>query len=295
MSRIKWFLFLGAALLALIIVACTPNPQPKALTVVPSLAPGATLTLAQSIQGGEVATPDSGTGDPAVGVAVYMLHCTSCHGVMGEGGSGAVMRNNTFIANNTDQAIQDTIANGRPGTEMPGWLMAQGGPLTSSEIRNVAAFVRVFQKVPEMATPTPSPEEATETPPPANAPTAEPAQPSNTGGPGAALTLTGNADRGQPLFGQYCASCHGPQGTLGTANPGTDDGYVPQLNPIDPSIANADPVKFANNVDLFVEHGSVPGGDQPKILMPNFGDAKILTPQQIADLLAYVVRINTAK
>jgi mono/diheme cytochrome c family protein len=293
MSLKKWVVILGAAVLILILGACIPNPQPRGLTAVPSLAPGATITLAQAIQGGEQATLASGAGDPAAGVAIYMLHCTSCHGINGEGVTGAILRNNAFVKSNSDQAVQDTVANGRPGTSMPGWVIAQGGPLTSDEIRNVAAFVRIFQDVPVMATPTPGPEEATETPAPANAPTPEPARPSHEGVAGDAVKLTGNADRGQPLFGQYCAACHGPQGQLGTANPGTDDGYVPQLNPIDTTIVDPDQIVYRTNIDLFIEHGSVPGGDKPSILMPNFGDAKILTLQQVADLLAYVIRLNS--
>ncbi len=295
MSFKKWNVILSAAVVIIVLGACVPNPQPEGLTAVPSLAPGATLTLAQSIVGGEAATPATGEGNAAAGVAIYMLHCTACHGVNGEGGSGAVLRNNTFIKNASDQDLQGTIGNGRPGTIMPAWAMAQGGSLSDQEISNLAAFVRVFQGVPEIPKPTPAPEEATETPPPANEPTPAPAQPSNAGGTGDAVKLTGNADRGQPLFGQFCAACHGPQGLLGAANPGSDDGSVPVLNPIDPSITSSDPATYAANLDLFIEHGSVPSGDSPMIMMPNFGDGKLLTPQQIADIIAYIIQLNFTK
>ncbi len=109
------------------------------------------------------------------------------------------------------------------------------------------------------------PAEATETPLPPGATTEppEPAVPSNPGDPGPAVNLTGDPGRGKPLFGAYCAACHGPEGILGYPNPGTDDGSVPPLNPIDETIANADPKTFFTNIDLFVEHGSVPGGDSP--------------------------------
>jgi hypothetical protein len=29
--------------------------------------------------------------------------------------------------------------------------------------------------------------------------------------------------------------------------------------------------------------------------MPNFGDGKLLTPQQIADIIMYVIQLNTPK
>ena len=70
---------------------------------------------------------------------------------------------------------------------------------------------------------------------------------------------------------------------------------MPPLNPIDETLVNADAKIFFDNVDLFVEHGSVPGGDSPLLIMPNFGDGKLLTPQQIADIVQYVMLLNTPK
>ncbi len=82
---------------------------------------------------------------------------------------------------------------------------------------------------------------------------------------------------------------------MGVPNPGSEDGSVPPLNPIDPTIANSNASTFFTNVDLFVEHGSEPDGDNPKIVMPAFGDGKMLTPQQIADIIAYVLSLNGVK
>jgi mono/diheme cytochrome c family protein len=67
---------------------------------------------------------------------------------------------------------------------------------------------------------------------------------------------------------------------------------VPALNPIDATIANPDPKVFAYNIDLFVEHGSTPDGPNPALKMPAWGDTKALTPQQIADVMAYVMSLN---
>ncbi len=89
--------------------------------------------------------------------------------------------------------------------------------------------------------------------------------------------------------------CHGPQGTDNILNPGSNDGTIPALNPIDPTIANADPKTFAYNLDLFIEHGSKPEGDNPALTMPAFGDDKTLTAQQIADVIAYLISLNPTK
>ncbi len=75
-------------------------------------------------------------------------------------------------------------------------------------------------------------------------------------------------------------------------NPDSDDGSVPTLNPIDPTIASKDPKVFATNLDLFIEHGSTPEGPSPALKMPAWGDAKTLTPQQIADVIAYIMSLN---
>jgi mono/diheme cytochrome c family protein len=137
--------------------------------------------------------------------------------------------------------------------------------------------------------------------PPSSAPTmptdtaateaAEPARPSNPGGPGPALELKGDPENGAQVFAN-CVPCHGNQGTGGVVNPGSSDGTVPSLNPIDATIANIDPKLFAYNVDLFVEHGSTPDGTNPAFKMPAWGDSKSLTPQQIADVIAYVISLN---
>jgi mono/diheme cytochrome c family protein len=132
---------------------------------------------------------------------------------------------------------------------------------------------------------------------PAAAPAAAPegpARPSRPGGPGPAATLAGNAESGAALFKIYCAFCHGPEGKGTVPNPGSTDGTIPALNPIDPSIVGATAAEFAVNVDLFLEHGSRPEGPQPENEMPAWGDTKALLPQQIADLIAYIVRLNPA-
>jgi mono/diheme cytochrome c family protein len=117
-------------------------------------------------------------------------------------------------------------------------------------------------------------------------------RPSNAGGPGDALNLTGDATSGTQIFQNNCAACHGPQGTQGVPNPGTDRGSVPTLNPIDPNMTSSDYQTFAYNIDLFVQHGSTPAGSNPAISMPAWGDQNALTQQQIADVIAYVISLN---
>lgn len=275
--------------------ACNPNPQPVGLTPIPTLAPRPEATLAPALQVSAAGSnAPAGPADAAAGAAVYFENCTTCHGLQAEGITGPHLRNNKFIQTGPDQAVADVIGGGRAGTEMPAWLQANGGALTSAQIADVIAYLHSLQNVTPLPSATPEP---TETPGPTDTPgpTPEPARPSNEGEPGKAAGLAGNVDRGRTAFGQYCAACHGPQGKAGRPNPDSDDGAVPGINPIDPTIANADPKVFASNVDLYIEHGSVPAGEKPQLMMPAFGDGKLLTDQQIADIIAYVMSLNSGQ
>lgn len=118
------------------------------------------------------------------------------------------------------------------------------------------------------------------------------ARPSNPGGPGPAIDLQGDINNGKAIFAANCQICHGEEGKGGLPNPGTTDGTVPSLNPIDPTLVNSDYRTFATNLDLFLEHGSVPEGIEPTRNMPAWGDRGALTPQEIADVIAYIISLN---
>lgn len=117
-------------------------------------------------------------------------------------------------------------------------------------------------------------------------------RPSNPGGPGEAVNLKGNPDSGAQIFAANCVSCHNAQGKGGIANPGSADGLVPALNPIDPLLKDADRIVFAANLDLFLQHGSTPAGPSPVFIMPAWGNLGALTQQQIADVIAYILSLN---
>jgi len=117
-------------------------------------------------------------------------------------------------------------------------------------------------------------------------------EPSVPGQPGAAVNLNGDAKAGADLFKIHCATCHGQAGVGNIPNPGSGDGTVPALNPIDPLLKSPDLKVFATNIDLFIQHGSVPEGPSPFRTMPGWGDKNAITQQQIADVIAYVISLN---
>jgi hypothetical protein len=75
-------------------------------------------------------------------------------------------------------------------------------------------------------------------------------------------------------------------------NPGSDDGTVPDIDPIDPSLKSKDPQTFVDLIDPLLQDGSVPDGKAPKLKMPSFGNTYALSQPEIADIEAYTLRIN---
>ena len=140
-------------------------------------------------------------------------------------------------------------------------------------------------------TPTEAPPigEVTPTEPP---PSEEIARPSNSGDAGDAVNLTGDPNAGKKVYENYCQVCHGLEGMDNVLNPGSDDGTVPALNPIDSTLISPDYKTYAYNIDLFIQNGSVPPGSNPAFQMPAWGAKGASTQQQIADVIAYIISLN---
>jgi len=120
----------------------------------------------------------------------------------------------------------------------------------------------------------------------------EVARPNTPGGAGDAINLTGDTITGEKIFVDNCLMCHGPKGTGNVLNPGSDDGTVPPLNPIDSTLVSSDYQTYAYNLDLFIQNGSRPPGVNPARWMPPWGAENGLTQQQLADVIAYIISLN---
>ena len=296
----------------------TPEPT-AAVTAAPEIA-------ATTESGEEIARPSNSggagpavslTGDASTGAQLFTAKCQKCHGTNGTGGvanpgsdDGTVPPLNpideTLISAdpqvytyNLDLFVEhgSTPEGTDPQQSMPAW--GDEGKLSPQQIADVIAYVMSLNPAPETtAEATPKPTAAATAAPEIAATTEsgeEIARPSNSGGAGPAVSLTGDASTGAQLFTANCQKCHGTNGTGGVANPGSDDGTVPPLNPIDETLISADPQVYTYNLDLFVEHGSTPEGTDPQQSMPAWGDEGKLNPQQIADVIAYVMSLNPAQ
>jgi S-disulfanyl-L-cysteine oxidoreductase SoxD len=226
-------------------------------------------------------------GDSGNGIVIFNSVCATCHGANGIGiDKTPALNDGTHLSQFDDAWYKDTIMKGRPAKGMPTW----GTVLAPQQIADLLALIDEWRASPATSlTPTPPLTSTVEV-----TPTVDVARPSNPGGPGAAIGLTADLKAGEQIFTDSCKKCHGDQGVGGVANPGSTDGTIPPLNPIDETLIDSNPTVYATNLDLFIEHGSTPEGPNPKESMPAWGDTKKLTPQQIADVIGYVMSLNPA-
>jgi len=79
-------------------------------------------------------------GDPNRGAVLYDENCVVCHGTDGEGRIGATLVK-LWSGIRPDLSIKNTINSGVPGSAMPAWGQAYGGPLSESEIDDIVSFI----------------------------------------------------------------------------------------------------------------------------------------------------------
>jgi cytochrome c oxidase cbb3-type subunit 3/ubiquinol-cytochrome c reductase cytochrome c subunit len=103
----------------------------------------AILSLIRSWQTEPTVTLTEGTieGDPVAGATVYAEHCAECHGEVGEGGSFLTLNNPWFLHTATDGFLEYAIADGRPGTPMPGFSAS----LETQQINDIVALLRSWE------------------------------------------------------------------------------------------------------------------------------------------------------
>jgi mono/diheme cytochrome c family protein len=274
--------------------------------------PGGESAIARPSNPGGPGAAVSLKGDVNSGKQIFATNCQTCHNTEGKGNipnlgsaDGTVPALNPIdptlinsdtkvFATNIDLFLEHGSTPEGPGPtfSMPAW--GDKKALTPQQIADVIAYVISLNPV---TNPSGSVNATSIAVPTTEAATlssggTDIARPSNPGGPGVAIDLKGDANAGKQIFETNCQTCHNTEGKGGIANPGSDDTTVPALNPIDETLITPDVKTYITNLDLFIEHGSTPAGSNPTLLMPPWGDKKALTPQQIADVIAYVISLN---
>ena len=141
-----------------------------------------------SAYAGSTATRPSGASiqdeaQVARGAQIYGTHCALCHGQHGEGyaaDNANALANQDLLISVSDEFLAHSIALGRPGTPMAAHDERYDGPLNDSDIEAVVALIRSWQREPMADFPSD--------------------------------TVSGNPDRGQRVFSDRCAECHGDKG-----------------------------------------------------------------------------------
>ncbi len=96
----------------------------------------------------------------ARGEELFATHCATCHGSEGRGDGktpAPALNNRAFLSRATDADIQETIAYGRPGTQMRAYLLQRGGPLGDHQVQDLVAFIRHWEATAEVL-PSPTPQ-----------------------------------------------------------------------------------------------------------------------------------------
>ena len=129
-------------------------------------------------------------GDAAAGAALYAENCVVCHGEQGEGRAGASL-NRVYGGINPDAFLRETIRRGVQGTYMPPWGEEYGGPLTTAEIEDIAAYIESWGTTVEPPLPAPRPP-AQDIPP--------------------VPEVDGDPNAGAAVYQTNCVACHGENG-----------------------------------------------------------------------------------
>jgi cytochrome c oxidase cbb3-type subunit 3 len=205
---------------------------------------------------------------------LYTQNCTGCHGVNGRWGAAPPLHDRLFLSIVSDDELREVIQKGRAGTMMPGFhtedggrilapdpkgpptssATVQAGPLTDKQVEALVQGMRKEwgQRDLELAA---------------------------TYGAILGDKMDGDAKRGQTIFQNACATCHGEKGE-------GVKGYAGALN--EPAfLALISPQEIRRIIFT---------GRPEDLKMPNYKssegrnpDFKPLNPQDIADVAAFVL------
>jgi len=80
-----------------------------------------------------------------IGSQLFESNCASCHGKGAVGGSAPTLDAKEFLKSTTDGQIQNVIAGGVSGSDMPAWSLAYGGTMTDEQVRQLSTYLRSLQ------------------------------------------------------------------------------------------------------------------------------------------------------
>ena len=256
----------------------------------------------QAVTAAATQTVSSSPGDPSPqnltaanrgSQLLNSLGCIACHRVNGKGGAIGPELTGALLKGKSRDWLITQIRN--PKAHFPNSIMPAFFSLPDQQVNDVADFLL---NITQGEKPSPAPVtkispptlKSARTQPGGASPAAVVTGPQ--GPPGLASFVIGNVELGEYLFRQNCEQCHGPLGEDKVPNPGSADGFVPALHPVSPKLFNENAQTFVNNIDPYLQHGSIPAGPNPILRMLAFGDTESLTQQMITNVEAYVLHLS---
>jgi len=80
-----------------------------------------------------------------IGSQLFETNCASCHGKGAVGGTAPVLNAKEFLKSTTDGQVQNVIAGGISGSDMPAWSLAYGGTMTDEQVRQLSTYLRSLE------------------------------------------------------------------------------------------------------------------------------------------------------
>jgi mono/diheme cytochrome c family protein len=204
--------------------------------------------------GPEVVRPDQVLGFSTL----YRTNCAACHGEDGRGGAAISLANPVYLAVAGEDTLRDITAKGVPGKLMPAFAKSAGGMLTDQQVNALAHGMIEQWGKPDLFT--------------------------GLSLPPYGATLTGDAGRGEQVFGANCARCHGVSGEGSAGNAKSGAGRIGSI--VDGSY-----------LALISDQGlrSIVIAGRPYEGMPDWRSygAQPLTDQQITDIVAWLASKRT--
>ena len=185
---------------------------------------------------------------------LWMTYCSGCHGADGRWGPARPMNDPLYLALADREYLIRIVRDGVDGSLMPAFGMPKGGPMTDQQINDLVDGMIEHWSNPVAV-------KGMELPPLTAAP--------------------GDVSRGQAVFKNYCAQCHGDDGRGGSAGSVVNDSYLALVS--DQALRST---ILCGRLDLGMPNyaGQVGGHHHParKDLPP-------MSNQQISDVVAWLI------
>jgi mono/diheme cytochrome c family protein len=131
---------------------------------------------------------------------LYTTNCAGCHGTGGKQGAARPLNDPLYLSFVPDDALRQVVSQGQPGTNMPAFSQKSGGVLTDRQTELLISGMRAAWSKPNDF--------------------------SSVQVPAYSASGPGDAASGAHAYQTYCASCHGQDGSGGSAGSIVDPNFL---------------------------------------------------------------------